>query len=60
MAESYLGQLDFLQKMIDLQLQKLKDLREKQLEARSDLITSEINDLEVCLTICFPYAFLER
>lgn len=41
-------QLDMLQKMIDLKVQNLKDLRDKQQQdSKSDIITSEISDLEV-------------
>lgn len=56
MDKQALPQLDMLQRMIDLKVQNLKDLREKQQQdSKSDIITSEISDLEVNYIKEFTY-----
>ena len=47
MDNPVLPQLEMLQKMIDIKVSHLKDLRDKQNDNKSNVITSEISDNEV-------------
>ena len=50
--EEEVATLEMLQKVVDLKIQHLKGVRDKQHhEARSEIITSGISDLEVSLNI---------